>query len=76
VRADRPDSGLRQPGDQALVAFMSDEQLEEQIRAAWQALVDTAVTAEQRAAFERMRDLIAQRSPEQIKRMEEARGLR
>ena len=53
-----------------------DLELEAQIQLAWKALLASATADMQRAAFARMRDLIARRSLEQIERMERARGLR
>lgn len=55
---------------------MQDIELEAQIQLVWKALVAGATADVQRAAFAQMRDLIAQRSPETIERMERERGLR
>lgn len=56
----------------------TDEQLElaiEQAGAKVQALYMRGKVAESREAFEEVKKLVAQRSPEQVARMELARGL-
>lgn len=59
-----------------MIPAMTDRELEEQI--AWACRDCEAATdpLTQREAWERMRELIAQRSPEQVARMEVERGLR
>lgn len=55
---------------------MTDVELEAQIEAARIQALEALAPAEQRLAFARMADLIKQRSPEQVARMEQAKGLR
>lgn len=55
---------------------MTDVELEAQIEAARIQALEALAPAEQRLAFARMADLIKQRSPEQVRRMECERGLR
>lgn len=53
-----------------------DEELELLIHTAWHALMDAACRESKVTAFNEMRELVKQRSPEQIARMEIERGLR
>lgn len=54
----------------------SDEELERWIEAAHQITVNGRTPEAQQMGFKIMRDLIAQRSPAQIERMEREQGLR
>lgn len=53
-----------------------DQRLEEEIERARLCGLYAATLQGQRASFELMRELIAKRSPAQIERMEQERGLR
>jgi hypothetical protein len=55
---------------------MTDSEREQAIERQRQLLTESADAAVQRVAFERMCELIAQRSPEQVEQMERERGLR
>jgi hypothetical protein len=57
-------------------ADVTDAELETQIEAAYQEGLAALAATEQRLAFTQMAELIKQRSPEQVAKMEEARGLR
>ena len=54
---------------------MTDKELERQIRKACKAINDAQDLAERRKAFERMKALIEQRSPQRVAQMERDRGL-
>jgi hypothetical protein len=53
-----------------------DEELESLIQAAWQALMDSACRESKVAAAQRMKELVAKRSPERVRQLEIERGLR
>jgi hypothetical protein len=53
-----------------------DDAHEALIKAAFQNLMDAACRESKLAAFEEMKELIAQRSPESIERMEREQNLR
>ena len=55
---------------------MTEVELEAQIDAAYWRRMSAGTAEEQKAAFEEMAELVKQRSPEVIARMERERGLR
>lgn len=57
------------------VYTQQDDQLERDIEAAYQRLVSTELRSARVAAFESMKFLIAQRTPERIAELERAKGL-
>jgi len=53
-----------------------DRTLEAEINLSCEQLIRAQTTEARRAAFEQMKEQISRRSPQQIERMERARGLR
>lgn len=64
------------PRDVGVVAGMTDSELEAQIEAARIRALEETDREKQRAGFARLAELVKQRSPEQVARMELGRGLR
>jgi len=54
---------------------LSDDELEQQIAAAQADMTRAATSEAMRLCWQKLASLVAMRSPEQVRRMEQARGL-